>query len=649
MDFFGRQAEARRLSRTLVLLFAVAVLAVVVAVNLVVLAVVASTQSEIPGLVFSDWSWMRANPGVLIATTVAVVGVIGLASAYKTTALSEGGGVVARALGGVPVTADTTDPLRRRLVNVVEEMAIASGVPTPEVYVLEHEAGINAFAAGHQAANAAVAVTRGALESLTRAELQGVIAHEFSHILNGDMRLSIRLMGLLFGLLVIALLARTVLRFAPRGGGRARGGGGGAAILVVAALAVLVVGYVGLFAGRLIQAAVSRGRESLADASAIQFTRDPTGLRGALVKIGAASAGSRLVDAEAEEVAHMLFAPGMRRLFATHPPLVARIRAIDPSFDPKELEATRARMRAEAVRAEAAAEARTAEGGAARLARLARVSVLAAPEAIAELVGNPGTAHVRRAAELRASLPDAVARAAEQPGEAVGLFLALALDQGAEARRRQLAFVEQQLGAEVAATAARFVSEAEGLDAALRLPALLRLFPALHQLARVERRRLLACLSGLLARGEGRISIQAYALSKLAQVHLRDDLAPRARTRDLALEAVREELSVLFSVLAQHGAADGAAAAEAYEAGMQHLLPKARPAYRPRADWPSRLDRALDRLDRLAPPAKQRLVEALVKTISHDLRLTAAEAELLRTVCAVLHCPLPPLLGDAAA
>ena len=210
------------------------------------------------------------------------------------------------------MTGDATDPLRRRLMNVVEEMAIASGVPVPQVYVLEREAGINAFAAGHTPANAAIAVTRGTLVNLNRDELQGVIAHEFSHVLNGDMRLSTRLIGLLFGLTVIAMVARLILRHGPRARRRPQGRRRGRRRHAGRAFIVLILGWIGLFFGRLIQAAVSRKRESLADASAIQFTRDSQGLRGALVKIGALGVGSRFVDADAEEVAHLLFAPASR-------------------------------------------------------------------------------------------------------------------------------------------------------------------------------------------------------------------------------------------------------------------------------------------------------------------------------------------------
>src|SRR5215510_14097422 len=272
------------------------------------------------------------HPGMVIGTTLLVLAIIVLASVYKTMLLGGGGGVVARSLGGVRISSDTTDPLQRRLLNVVEEMAIAAGVAMPEVYLLEQESGINAFAAGHNASNAAIGVTRGTLTTLNRAELQGVIAHEFSHILNGDMRLSTRLMGLIFGLVVVALIGRMVLRHAPRSSGRK----GGGLVIVLVALAVMILGHLGVFFGRMIQAAVSRQRERLADASAVQFTREPQGLRGALVKIGGFTAGSKLASADTEQVAHMLFASGGWRLFATHPPLIERIRALDPSFDPSE-------------------------------------------------------------------------------------------------------------------------------------------------------------------------------------------------------------------------------------------------------------------------------------------------------------------------
>ncbi|MET0536020.1 MAG: M48 family metallopeptidase [Steroidobacter sp.] len=637
MNFFERQEATRRTSRLLVILFATAVLSVVAAVNIVVFFVFATAMERNAGYAPRFTEWAAAYPGTILFTTLAVVGVLGLASLYKTVKLCGGGGVVARSLGGVRISPDTTDPQQRRLLNVVEEMAIASGVPMPEVYLLEHENGINAFAAGHNPANAAIGVTRGTLITLNRAELQGVIAHEFSHILNGDMRLNVRLMGLLFGLLVIALIGRTVLRLTSGGRDSKK-----AMPIVVIALAVLVIGYVGLFFGRLIQAAISRNREALADASAVQFTRDPTGLRGALVKIGALSYGSKIGNPEVEEVAHMLFAPGMSRMFATHPALEDRLKAIDPRFDPKEFDAARTKLFAAAE--EAKAEAVPKQTSAERLESI--INIPGAGAAVAGLVGNPGTVHMQVAREIRKSLPEAIVLAGRHPDSARALLLALALDPNSDARERQKQFIARQIGDTLASGVTQLQTAIDALEPEQRMPALFGAFPALRQLTREERLQLISCLNGMLQR-EGRVSLQSYVLRKLAQVHLSDDLNPSARTRQLSLNVVQNDIQVLFSVLAQHGHADAVSARRAYEVGVHHLLPRARPEFAASENWAQPLDVALSRLDQLAPIVKEQLVEAMVKTVTHDQQLTLGEAELLRTVCATLHCPLPPLVGAA--
>ncbi len=642
MNFFKRQDESRRASRRLIVLFVLAVMAVVFAVDLLVFAALSAMQGHLQGDQASLMTWISWNPGVVLATTLIVLGIIGLASLYKTMVLGGGGGVVARSLGGVRISGDTGDPLQRRLLNVVEEISIASGVPMPEVYLLEQEAGINAFAAGHNPSNAAIGVTRGALTLLNRAELQGVIAHEFSHILNGDMKLNLRLMGLLFGLLVIALIARTILRLA----GQSRGGGKrGAAIplLLVFALGVLIVGYVGLFFGRLIQAAVSRRRESLADASAVQFTRDPTGLRNALVKIGANAGGSRIGNAEVEEVAHMLFAPGIKRFMATHPPLIERLTAIDPRFDAKEIETMRARMLADAE-----LQAPRSERTAASAASLHGVIDLpAAPLVIAELVANPGTAHMRLAREIRESLPQSLVLAGQHADSAQALLMALALGGNGELRQQQMKFIAQRLGSDVEAAARALQDDVDALDPEQRMPALLRSFAMLRQLPREQRMRLMSCLNGMLQWGapDRPGSLRSYVLRKLAQVHLRDELEPSRRQRQLSLRGVQEDVQVLFSVLARYGHEDDVASRRAYEAGACRVYPRQRPAYGVPEDWASRLDVALSRLDQLAPVAKEQLLDALLRTVTHDQQLTLGEAELLRAICASLHCPLPPLMA----
>ena len=330
VNFFERQREVRRVSTRLVFLFAAAVIGIVVSVNVVLL--IALNLSNTPPQHIAT---------VIVATTVVTLIAIGLAALFRTIALRGGGGVVARAAGGVLVPTDTQDPQLRRLRNVVEEIAIASGVTVPEIYILPQEKGINAFAAGWTPADAAVAVTRGSLERLNRAELQGVIGHEFSHVVNGDMRLNIKLMGLLFGILFLAVIGRgfTQAGFLS-GGGRDDNRDSNALPLVLFGIALVGVGFIGVAAGRLIQSAVSRQREYLADASAVQYTRQTSGIVGALAKIAGLEEGSTLRTPKRDEVGHMLFGSGtsLTSLFATHPPLTDRIRVLDPSFDQAKLE-----------------------------------------------------------------------------------------------------------------------------------------------------------------------------------------------------------------------------------------------------------------------------------------------------------------------
>jgi Zn-dependent protease with chaperone function len=645
MNFFERQATARRTSRHWVILFIAAVIAIVAAVDTVIVTLLAVYRQNEAGR-YGAPAYQSGDFGApLVWTSLIVLAVITIASLYKSSVLRAGGGVVARAAGGQRVQRESQDAGHKRLLNVVEEMAIASGVPMPEVYVLEHETGINAFAAGHAPANAAIAVTRGAIDTLSRSELQGVIAHEFSHLLNGDMRLNIRLMGLLFGILVIALAGRFLLRVGPRSGGKKNGGA--VAAIMLTALAIMIIGYVGLLFGRLIQAAVARSRESLADASAVQFTRDPLGLRGALVKIGASESGSRISETQTDEIAHMLFAPGMKRLFATHPPLIARLRAIDPGFRESEFDAMRKKLVAQvAERTSIQEDDAVQESSRERLNKIVGATVGAAPLAVSQLVGNPSPVHIATASAIFASLPEDIVQAAAEVDPARGLFLALALDDDAEAQGRQLKFIGVQMGTDIEAAVRLWLPQARQLNAAQRQPALLRLFPTLQRMSPGDRAKLLVCLTGLLQR-EGSMSIEKYALRKLAQLHLRESLTVPPLPGRATLDTNTDELALLFSVLAQSGTDDPQAARLAYEAGLSSLLPRTRPEFAAASNWPARMDAALNKLDRLLPAAKELVVQALMKTISHDGQLTVQEGELLRIVCATLHCPLPPLVALA--
>jgi Zn-dependent protease with chaperone function len=335
MNFFERQRAARGTTVRLVLLFTAAVLAIVLLVDVVVFFV-ARTQPA------------SSNIALLAVVSGLTLLIIAGGTVTKTISLRAGGSAVARSVGAVPVDPTSSDPRLRRFVNIVEEMSLASGVPMPRLFVLEQEPGINAFAAGYTPADAAITVTGGALQQLNRDELQGVIGHEFSHVLNGDMRLNIRLIGLLNGILLLGLIGLRMLSF---GGGRGSDKKGGGALILVIALAMAILGFVGQFFAGLIKAAVSRQREWLADASAVQFTRQTTGLEGALKKIAGVPTGSALTNASAaREVSHMLFGEGGRslgQLFATHPPLLKRIAALDPAFGPDEMAALSQQWRAE--------------------------------------------------------------------------------------------------------------------------------------------------------------------------------------------------------------------------------------------------------------------------------------------------------------
>ena len=279
MDLFERQEAVRRRSRKLYVLFLLAVLGIVLAVNAVVLLFVGGVAAE---------NGVATLP-VVAFTTLAVVLLIGGASLYRSMTLRKGGGAVAMALGGTPVPPDTQDANLRRLLNVVEEMAIASGATMPQVFVLEDESRINAFAAGFGGPDAAVAVTRGALDRLNRAELQGVVAHEFGHILNADIRLNLRLVGLLFGITALGIVGKHLLSVRTRGSRDS-----GVAVVLMFGLALSAIGTIGLICARLIKAGISRQREYLADASALQYTRDPDGLVGAFLKIAGVPGQGRM-------------------------------------------------------------------------------------------------------------------------------------------------------------------------------------------------------------------------------------------------------------------------------------------------------------------------------------------------------------------
>ncbi|MFC6978654.1 M48 family metallopeptidase [Microbulbifer taiwanensis] len=335
MNFFEYQDRARRKTGLLVGLFALAVVLLIAITTLLAALLLAWSRGQAFSLsaIVSNTGGQLLGWDTVATIAFSIAAVIALGSLYKLRQLAAGGRAVAESLGGRKINIAPQSDAEKRALNVVEEMAIASGTPVPDVYLIEDDA-INAFAAGYKPTDAVIGLTRGSIEKLNRDELQGVVAHEFSHIFNGDMRLNIRIVGLLNGILIIGMLGYWLLRGSHFSSGRDNRGR--AALFGIGA-GLMVIGYTGTFFGNLIKSAVSRQREFLADASAVQFTRSNSGIAGALKKIGGYSGGSQLASSNAAEFSHMYFASGLKKsfanLFATHPPLADRISRLDPQWN----------------------------------------------------------------------------------------------------------------------------------------------------------------------------------------------------------------------------------------------------------------------------------------------------------------------------
>ncbi len=657
MDFFAQQARVRRSARWLVLLFALAVAAIIAAVDLI-----------------CAFFLVGSRPAALLGISVAVLALIGLSSLFRIASLRGGGSAVARSMDATPVPADTANPAWKRLRNVIEEVAIASGVPVPEIWVMENESGINAFAAGYTPADAAVCVTQGCLDKLDRDELQGVIAHEFSHVLNGDMRLNIRLIGLLFGILALGIIGRFLMYSSS---GRSRRDSGNIALV---GLAVFVIGYIGLFFGKLIQAAVARARESLADASAVQFTRQTSGIAGALKKIAALEFGSQLQASGRDEVRHMLFGEAERSsFFATHPPILQRIKALEPQFDPQELQQIVKKWVAAGGDPDSI-ELQHPEHDLNRFAHdlakadgdtvgneppafppdhgpLHRASGALPPQGaqlaiaaagVAAQVGMPGSDDYRAANALHARMPDALASAARDPRGALAVVCALALSDQPELQRGQLAKIAQAFDVALADAARGLMSHMGELHPMLRLPLAQMAFPALKRRPRAELENFTKTL-GQLILADDRVDLDEYCLVKLVQVQVIAALDPSANFKagSVRLTEVPDALRDLCALIAHFGNDDTEAARRAFLLAMQEALPNATPLFAIPDDWQGALDAALIKLSRLNPEGKQLTVRALTRAIAEDSKVSVAESELLRVVCAALGCPLPPLLSNA--
>lgn len=624
MDFFQAQERARRNTKWLVLLFILALLSIILAVYLLFLFTI-SDATPGQGLLARLW-----QPGLLLGVAAGVTALVFGGSLYKVAQLASGGGVaVAESLGARPVERATSDLLERRLLNVVDEMAIASGLTVPQVYVMDEEAGINAFAAGTSPNEAVVAVTRGCLEQLSRDELQGVVAHEFSHIFNGDMRLNLRLIGILHGILLIALIGRGLMRASSetrvRSNSKNQGG------IVLFGLLLFVIGYIGVFFGKLIKAAVSRQREFLADAAAVQFTRNPQGISGALQKIAGIDA-TRMQTPRAEEASHMLFGQGVSSLFgllATHPPIEERIARIEP-----------------ALRASLAGAARAApvvgesEGHETAMGFAGRLSVT--PGGVRGSIGTIDAGHLAYAHAVLERLPEAVREDLKLPRGAQTLLYALLVVDAPDPET----VLRAALGDEQDAAILRSLDHLPWLREAGRelwLPLLELALPALRELPPDACAGVLAQADAL-TRADGKLSLFEFTLLSLLNHQLGERRTAPARTTDLA--AIRGDTALLLSLLAHAGHSDITEAQKAFDVACARVpLDGPWTLFERQALKLDALEPALAHLGGLKFAFKGKLIEACVAAIAADGHVSVAEAELLRAIGARLDCPVPPLVA----
>jgi Zn-dependent protease with chaperone function len=651
VDFFGRQDRARRQTRRLIVVFALAVVVVSAAVSVVVTLLLQGLDGT--------WQtptreWFLGNAGLLGSALLATAAFILLASLVRHLRLRAGGGEVASSLGGEPVLPEDRDRGRQRLRNVVEEMSLAAGIPAPQAYVLEHERSINAFAAGHAPEDAAVAVTRGALDRLSRDELQGVVAHEFSHILNGDMRLNIRLMGYLFGILAVSTIGRFMLRAGGHRGMRS-GRSGGTAVFALAGAAIFALGYAGVFCGRLIQAAVSRQREFLADAAAVQFTRQTEGLAGALGKIAGLNRHGWLDSARAEEVSHMLFASGRRglaRLFATHPPIEERLAALGAVVPEVDSAPGRDRARAVAGAVPTAAGVTSAVAADGTIDRFTDVGAGAATSlaaaAVAPAIGTRAADPGGCVRALRERLPANLWDAVHRSDRAVSGLLALLLDHAATVRDRQLGIIRNRLGASVAEEAATLAAALTGSAEEDRLALADLAFPVLRLQPAIRRDYLAATIDRLSSVDDEVDLFEAMLRARVAAA-LSGTKGPRpAAADDHALAAAATRLLAALALEQR-----GEPAAGAFAAGLARLAPEwpvsadtSLPGRRPPSPD---LRRDLETLAGLAPSRARQCVDAFVAAAAADDRITPHEYAILRAVCGALGLPLPPSVALADA
>ena len=665
MDFFAAQELRRKKTKWLVLLYAAAIVAIILGIYAVVVGLfVLPTQSR-SGVVSIESFF---NPTIFLGVAVANLVLIGSASLMKIMELRSGGSHIAAQLGGTLVQPTTTDRQEKRLLNIVEEMALASGISVPPVYIMNEEQGINAFAAGYTPADAVIGVNRGTIDQLNRDELQGVIAHEFSHILNGDMRLNIKLIGWLCGIQLLATIGYFVLR--AFGGGRRRYSSNndsnkGAGALMLLGIALLIFGWIGQFFANLIKASISRQREYLADASAVQFTRYPEGLSGALKLIGVSAHGSRVESEEAAELSHMFFAShfsGISNLFSTHPPLVPRIQKLDTQFDGDFQGYIEVRELMANVRKKAREKQREQQEA---LADLNPIGKMFPPEIAARFpvdpallmatIGAPQQNDVDRSKAVIQEIAEPIVQAAHDAYSARCVGFAMLASDTPELRNQQLSLLSSREGVATLATTMELLPHIEALKLIFRLPVMEMIQGSLANLSPQQYSNFRGTVVGLVDL-DNKTSLFEFVIRHHLLMHLdrRFEVQRPPRVQFTKASQLPRDFELMLSAFASASITgsvledtepDHEQVLQAYRLAMQvgGFGDAAESAAELRSWEVAQLEQCMTRLHRASPEVKKQFLHAAATLITFDHEITIVEAEFFRAVAESLDCPVPLL------
>lgn len=641
MDFFDAQDRARQATWKLLGLYLMAVLLIIASIYVVSLFILGYAGGAGPR---QPW-----QPGLLFAVSTLTLILIVTGTLFRVSQLRKGGSAVAEMLGGRKVEPSTRDSGERQLMNIVEEMSIASGLPVPDTYVLDREENINAFAAGFGTDDAAVGVTRGAIDQLSRDELQGVIAHEFSHIFNGDMRLNIRLIGILNGILLLHIMGMILMRGSLLSGGRVRsssgqGGGGQAAIVMIfLGISLVIIGYIGMLFGRMIQAAVSRQREYLADAAAVQYTRNPDGIAGALEKIGRTKKGGKIEDGHAMEFSHMFFAnsfhTALDKLFATHPPLDKRISAIRPGSDPEQI---RKKERIEKQLEKDRLQRQDSGDKTPKSAGSAITDAIPTPAILLASIGTMDGGGVDEASKLMKQIPEDLYEAAHEPLRAEALIYALLLINRDNSTTKLPEWTNDIIDPFMAEQVAALLPVVNKGKREWSLPLAEISMPALRTMSESQYRKFRESMK-LIIDHDKKVSLFEFAIEKLIEhrldSHFRKEKSPKIRHHHL--KTIRTEIAIMLSALANASQTDTKKAWQAGIDAMEKAAPDGMILLSEDEYTLNDLDNALDELALSANPVKRYLMSSMIHCVLSDEKISLDELELLRAMSEAIGCPIP--------